>query len=648
MRKGKGIRGVRGKGIVDIANKVIDILPSNNKLARSSYPGEKHAILQNPNGTFSRANWMGPSTNVRARVQRGDKGIVPTDTVSKMHDLQYSVAKDKSDIRSADNRMLKSLDRLEKGKKDSKFNTKLGKAVIGAKVKLEDMGLPNSFGDIKEISDEDRKMYEDEIDNLAKMGYGLKKLRKTAMKNYKKNNDKKQHIKSVPREFKGRDSNVKAFVKLDNDMVAEKSGKGFDIVKGFKETVKKALPSAEKAIGFKVPSSVLDAVNMHIDKYLKPNNVSSVMEDVMKIMKAGVQSKVEGKGGKLEIGAGWWSDFTDGFSFGWNKTKSLLENVPAIEGVDVGAIAKKIPNIPGPTSMDDLKERKRIRDKDEANRAQADLDEIEQKKNSRPLTEKEKENVKSFLEQQKNIIDKLKAGKGYGKGGEFNMEELNNISKMLVEKMKNKPNMKVETFKDKVKRYLPTIGKSALAIVTALAAKKLFSKANEKVAEFIVDKGIEDTKELWSKSMNKGKGNSVGKGINLPGKGEGEFDMETFNNISKMLVEKLKNKQLEPETFKDKVKKYLPTIGKVGLAVVTALAAKKLFSKPVGEFFFNQGVKEFGKLTKGKGVFTSGGKKKKGKGIFTSGGKMESEDKEMQIMKGYKDLRKKILLKNLE
>jgi hypothetical protein len=54
-----------GNGLVDalysgpLATRIKNALPSMNKDARPGFAGEKHALLKNPNGTFSFGNWMG-------------------------------------------------------------------------------------------------------------------------------------------------------------------------------------------------------------------------------------------------------------------------------------------------------------------------------------------------------------------------------------------------------------------------------------------------------------------------------------------------------------------------------------------------------------------------------------------------------------
>jgi hypothetical protein len=532
MRKGRGIRGVRGKGIVDTVKKVFtgetatklyNMLPSNSKLARPGFPGELHAILQNPNGSFSKANWMGPSTQVKKRVLRDDPGIVPSDTISKMHDLQYSTARTKKDIRDADNRMLKSLGRVEREGLDSKFNTKLGKAVIGAKVKLEDMGVSNSFGDIKEISEEDRKLYEDEIEKLKNMGYGLKKFRSKALKSSKKNKNKETHVKSVGKEYKGKDSNLKAVIKLDD------KGSGImDVVSNVVETV---VPNVYKDMKRKYPEFkptqqlVFDTKKLFMDKLKDvsdPTKIKSlisklVMPQVLQLINDAMNKKI-GSGLSMEDIEYFGSEFADGFVIGWNATKDLLKNVPK-----VGDIASKLPSLPGPSNMDELKKRSAERTKKykefkkaEANREQADKDTLAQK--GQVATEAEKKVFDEFRKRTFGQGKKSKKGKSK-KGGEYSVEDLKKISMELVDKLKD-TKVKPETLMSKIKKYLPTLGKTALVTVGAIVGKKLFDIGNRKIGEFLFNQIAQECKNMYQETVrNIEKKKYNGKGIYTPGKG---------------------------------------------------------------------------------------------------------------------------------
>lgn len=91
-------------------------------------------------------------------------------------------------------------------------------------------------------------------------------------------------------------------------------------------------------------------------------------------------------------GGSFWDDFADGFRYGFNATADLASNIPG----DVGAIAKKMPNLGGPKSIAELKANKRARDKAEANARQADLDTAAQK--GQALTSEQKAQLQSYVE----------------------------------------------------------------------------------------------------------------------------------------------------------------------------------------------------------------------------------------------------------
>ena len=77
------------------------------------FEGEKHIPLIMPNGRVEIANWVGPSTQVIPRLKRGDKGKTATDFVAMRHDLDYSVASNLDDIRTADQRMINKLNKMQ-------------------------------------------------------------------------------------------------------------------------------------------------------------------------------------------------------------------------------------------------------------------------------------------------------------------------------------------------------------------------------------------------------------------------------------------------------------------------------------------------------------------------------------------------------
>jgi hypothetical protein len=54
-------------------------------------------------------NFCGPGTKLKKRLARGDKAVNRIDEVCKRHDINYSSAKSREDIKAADSQMLKEL-----------------------------------------------------------------------------------------------------------------------------------------------------------------------------------------------------------------------------------------------------------------------------------------------------------------------------------------------------------------------------------------------------------------------------------------------------------------------------------------------------------------------------------------------------------
>ena len=122
----------------------------SNETPNGGFKGERHTLLKLPDGSFKMANWLGPRTNVLARLKRGDPGLTATDWIARRHDIDYAFAgliTDKTErlkaVRDADKRMVSALDQLSKDGGDSSFNIEQGRVVIKAKMVLEDMGIMN-------------------------------------------------------------------------------------------------------------------------------------------------------------------------------------------------------------------------------------------------------------------------------------------------------------------------------------------------------------------------------------------------------------------------------------------------------------------------------------------------------------------------
>lgn len=129
-----------GEGLLsDIAAKVSNAFPSNKDgLARNVESGEHHQLLKLPKGGWGRANYSGPGTNLQRRLKPPHaQPRSHVDRIAMKHDVDYLTAKTEKDIRQADQRMVRNLDRS----RDSKYNVIPARLGIASKIKLEDAGL---------------------------------------------------------------------------------------------------------------------------------------------------------------------------------------------------------------------------------------------------------------------------------------------------------------------------------------------------------------------------------------------------------------------------------------------------------------------------------------------------------------------------
>ncbi len=169
----------------EIGTAIRNVIPDSDDTARPGFAGEKHAILKLKNGKNGVANWMGPGTNVVARVKRGDPGRTPADTVAKRHDIDYALAqgqptrqKQLAAVREADNRMIRSLKGIASGKHggDANRNIQMGMRLIQAKKLGEDLGVLDKAkfaGDLEKINDKDKVLLMSNRARLTQEGYGM-------------------------------------------------------------------------------------------------------------------------------------------------------------------------------------------------------------------------------------------------------------------------------------------------------------------------------------------------------------------------------------------------------------------------------------------------------------------------------------------
>ena len=145
---------------------------------------------------------MGPGTSVVDRLQKKTKPISNADRTAMAHDIRYTLAKSKADVRAADIKMVEKLSKIAEEGSEYKFNIYLGKLPIQAKMKLEDWGLlsKTAFTKAQGVKNEaDRPILESNLKALEQEGYGAaknlkkKKKKKKKKKNCKRNKTKKQY-----------------------------------------------------------------------------------------------------------------------------------------------------------------------------------------------------------------------------------------------------------------------------------------------------------------------------------------------------------------------------------------------------------------------------------------------------------------------
>ena len=79
-------------------------------------------------------NYLGPGTHLEKRLKRGDKGKNRLDELAKIHDIDYSLARNIKDKWKADEKMIRSIEKLP-GKKT--MQEKIVKKIMQTKRKLK-------------------------------------------------------------------------------------------------------------------------------------------------------------------------------------------------------------------------------------------------------------------------------------------------------------------------------------------------------------------------------------------------------------------------------------------------------------------------------------------------------------------------------
>lgn len=140
------------------------------------FEGENHGILWVPGSGFERGNYIGPGTHLLERLKRGDQGKTAIDKISKLHDIDYTLAsgtaRDQADLgnkgREADERMIRNGWKAYMSGNENLFNFVEGAGLIKAKTLLEDWGLidktkflsPRTFKYLSGAENRDASEYE--------------------------------------------------------------------------------------------------------------------------------------------------------------------------------------------------------------------------------------------------------------------------------------------------------------------------------------------------------------------------------------------------------------------------------------------------------------------------------------------------------
>ena len=83
---------------------------------------------------WSKMNYLGPGTQLQKRLRRGDQGVNRLDGLAKIHDIDYSKAKNLQDKWKANDKMIRAISKLP-GKKT--MQERIVKKIMQTKRKLK-------------------------------------------------------------------------------------------------------------------------------------------------------------------------------------------------------------------------------------------------------------------------------------------------------------------------------------------------------------------------------------------------------------------------------------------------------------------------------------------------------------------------------
>jgi len=336
-----------GSGFFDnLIAKGLNLIPSADGKKHPVFPGERHAPLKLRRG-FGIASYVGPGTQVIRRLKADIEPRTEVDKTAKRHDIDYTLAQtsktkkeQQNAVRTADRRMIKSLNRIQKQKKDHPLNIKVGR-LISAKMIAENIGIMNkgSFGGPLEPNmDEDEiALLEKHKGQLEQEGYGIvlpgDDLRATLMKQHGKKTKKRKNLQ------KGGSLDL-----ISKIVPTLAKNLGIDITA---DAVKKAISPAGDSIS-KMAKALLPLLVSHS---LKSADVQPTAKAVKEILKGNTkdlgkklkvvlgqiikQAKGEQSGTGL-VGSGFWDGFKRGFMSIMKPALNVLAPLSFALGPEIG------------------------------------------------------------------------------------------------------------------------------------------------------------------------------------------------------------------------------------------------------------------------------------------------------------------------
>lgn len=350
----------------DVGKAVQNLLPSSDESARAGYAGERHAILQLPNGKYGVANYMGPGTQVIKRLKRGDPPRTLSDKTAMRHDIDYALAagaKDKPTqerlIREADRRMVSNLNRIAKNKSDAKKNIFQGRRLIQGKMAAEDVGLmkKGSFGgDLQKISPADMAILKSNRDKLGMEGYGMLPAQQLKLKLLQQHSRKKKSKKGKGLKVPGGGLNIpggalklagqrgltSSHMRKINQVCKCEAMKGKGIGDIFKSVIKAISPVAKQIGPTILKEIILPIAKSHIEKKLGGKGLRLAGQRgkrggrISMSKSYGTMKGYEMKGKGISLPGGMYMGSGDIMAF---LVKGVLPNLAKSVGVDI----KKIP-----------------------------------------------------------------------------------------------------------------------------------------------------------------------------------------------------------------------------------------------------------------------------------------------------------------